>query len=187
MSKKKLKNTEAVEQLLKGEHKSQVRKKVSLAKEEYSEEVKQKQKKQERLKELRKKYNFLYKCPNCKKLIKHPNDKKFVKMTGKCMDCKVKEDTSMKLEGTFTDYEFTFMYNNLLSFLRDAEKDVDILKKALSDAEYVNEDGSIEEWELPYSKEEMEQKIENDFENFKNDLLQRYEEYLNNIKNKKTN
>lgn len=182
MSKSNLRNTEAIKDLLKNEHKSQKRRSVPL-KDQKSVEIEERKKKQERLKELRKKYNTL-KCPVCGNLLSRPQDKKFVRMTGKCMSCKIEEDTSMKLEGTFEEYQFNFMYNNLLAFLNNAEKDIDVLKRALSDAEYVNDDGSVEKWELPYSKEEMEQKIEDDFESFKNDLLERYKEYLNKIKNK---
>ena len=149
------------------------------------EEPLEKDDRRERLKKLRKKYNVAYKCPRCDKILNKDQDIKFYKMVGMCLGCKVNEDTQMKIDGTFDEYQYNFMYNNLMAFLENAERDVVDVQNLLADAQYVNQDGTIEKWDLPYTTEEMQEKIKNDFESLKNDLLKRYKEYLQEIgKNK---
>lgn len=187
MADSKLRNIDAIKDILQGEHKSQTRKVISL-----SDSDKQKEKKEEvkdtradKFRKLRDKYNVKTKCPECGKLLTKWQDIKFVKMTNKCFSCKVNEDTELIIEDRFDEYQYNFMYNNLTKFLDDARKDVDILKDIFSKAEYVNEDGTVEEWDIPYSVDEMKDKIENDFVKLKEDLLKMYSDYLNDIKNKK--
>lgn len=180
----KLNNISEIQKLLDGEHSSQKRKSVSLSKKKESAHKTEITERQKRFKDLRKKYNKRSVCPECGKVLNTWQDLKFLKMTNMCMNCKIKEDTQLIIEDKFEEYEYNFMYNNLIHFLNDAEKDVSILKDIFSKAQYINEDGSIEEWNLPYTPEEMQEKVETDFIKLKEDLLKRYEEYLSEIKNR---
>jgi transcription elongation factor Elf1 len=181
----KLNNVKAIRELLSEEHKSQKRRKIRLSREENDDSGKEERR--NRLKKLRQQYNVAYKCPRCGKILNTNQDIKFYKLTGMCFDCKIEEDTKMIIDGTFKEYEFQFMYNNLIAFLNNTEKNIVNLQDLVSDAQYVNQDGSVEKWNVPYTEEEFKNKIKTNFESLKSDLLKRYKEYLNDIKNKSNN
>ena len=60
------------------------------------------------------------------------------------------------------------------SWLGKAEIEKEALKTALK-ARFVNEDGSIEEWN-DMSWEQVEEKIDNEFRLFKNNYLKKWED-----------
>tara|TARA_R100000008_G_C3520087_1_gene133498 strand:+ start:160 stop:786 length:627 start_codon:yes stop_codon:yes gene_type:complete len=121
-------------------------------------------------------------CPECTK--KATNfDKHFIAREGKCHDCIVKEETLLlcdgylkeKKHGSFQAWEREKIRKNVNSFLKDAAKDVEMLKKRFTQTEYVNSDGTIDKWRLPESKDMITQSIDKQFEKFKGELLEKLE------------
>ena len=120
-------------------------------------------------------------CPQCSK---HTTrfDKQFITREGKCHDCIVKEETLMVCEGyvknepIYEKWEREKVRKNVNSFLQDAAKDVEMLKQKFTTTEYVNSDGTIDKWNLPESPEAIKTNIDKQFVKFKKELLEKLEQ-----------
>jgi len=121
-------------------------------------------------------------CPVCSKKST-PFDKQFIIREGKCHDCIVKAETLLMCDGylkekkhrSFQGWEREKITNNVNGFLKDAAKDVEMLKKRFTKAEYVNSDGTIDKWKLPESVESINNSLDKQFEQFKEELLGKLE------------
>ena len=190
---KKLKNVKAVKEMIAGTHKSQTKTNVSFGetKEVIRREVgdqwtdddgniwEQRKGYKVKLGKLSKLRDELTKFPNCKKDIctcTNPkrNDIKMKTIHGMCFDCVIQMEHQHKLDGTFEEYEREKIHANMKSWLGKAEIEKEALKTALK-ARFVNEDGSIEEWN-DMSWEQVEEKIDNEFRLFKENYLKKWEE-----------
>jgi len=76
----------------------------------------------------------------------------------------------LQLKGEYEEYERKKLLSNAEAWLKQAEVEKEILKKTLK-ASFVNEDGSIEEWDGEMTEEELIQKIDEGFEKFKTDFI----------------
>jgi len=189
----KLKNVKAVKEMIAGTHKSQTKTNVSFGetKEVIRREVgdqwtdddgniwEQRKGYKVKLGKLSKLRDELTKFPNCKKDIctcTNPkrNDIKMKTIHGMCFDCVIQMEHQHKLDGTFEEYEREKIHANMKSWLGKAEIEKEALKTALK-ARFVNEDGSIEEWN-DMSWEQVEEKIDNEFRLFKNNYLKKWED-----------
>jgi hypothetical protein len=79
----------------------------------------------------------------------------------------------MKIDGTYGEYERKKKLENAKAWLTQAELEKDTIKLAMK-ARFVNEDGSLEDWDGG-SWEEIEEKIETEFQNFKETFIQKLE------------
>ena len=95
------------------------------------------------------------------------------KAHGMCYDCVIDMEHKLRVEGKFEEYEKERIHASALSWLKDAEQDVDALKKAFTQAsEFVtNADGLTESWAAQMTTEEFEEKVEKQFEKFKAEFL----------------
>ena len=190
---KKLKNVKAVREMIAGTHKTQTKTNVSFGEKKTFvkrevgdrwtdddgtlwEQKKGYKVKLGKLSELRQNLN---KFPNCKKEIctcTNPkrNDIKMKTIHGMCFDCVIEMEHQMRIDGTYEEYERKKIYANMTSWLKKAEIEKEALKTALK-AKFVNEDGSIEEWN-EMSWEDVEKKIDNEFRLFKENYLKKWEE-----------
>lgn len=106
-------------------------------------------------------------CSSCGIDLRFSNnryDKKIYLKTGKCYDCIIKEETQMRIEGTFDTYEKLKIIKNQKSFLLDMkEKITQSLEWARNDGKisFVNGDGSVEEWS-GFSKEKFIETLNRD-------------------------
>jgi hypothetical protein len=102
-------------------------------------------------------------------------DTKFQVISGMCADCHFKKETQLKIEGKFEEYAKERMKQNAISFLRDAKADVQILIEALEKTEFIqNAQGEKESWTMS-NKEEFIRKLEVDFQEFEQQIKDRYE------------
>jgi hypothetical protein len=89
-------------------------------------------------------------CPVCSKslFLQKRLDEKMMKLRGKCFDCVVKEETEMRIKGTWELYENKKIIENKLAYARDIKEQIlDYLNNNLKKThEYFNEDGSSEKW-----------------------------------------
>lgn len=103
----------------------------------------------------------------------HPLDQKMKKIHDMCFDCVIEMEHEMKKDGTFDDYARNKVRENALAWLRDAERDVILLKQAYTQASQfvTNADGEIETWGAKMTSEEFEEQIQKQFDEFKQNFL----------------
>ena len=188
----KLKNIKAVKEMIAGNHRTQTKNTVGF--DEQKEFVKREvgeqwtdndgniweQKKGYKVKlgklsELR---DSLKDFPNCKEgctshMNPTRNDLRMKVIHGMCLDCVVEMEHSLKMEGKYEEYERSKILENAKAWLKQAELEKDTIKLAMQ-ARFVNEDGSLEEWD-GMSWGEMEEKIENEFRTFRENFIQKLE------------
>ena len=102
-------------------------------------------------------------------------DEKMRKIHGMCFDCVIEMEHQLKINGTFDEYEHNKIRENALAWLRDAEQDVVMLKKAYTEVSkfVLNADGETESYAAKMTPEEFEEKIEKSFAEFKQQFLNR--------------
>lgn len=188
----KLNNIKAVKEMIAGNHRTQTKNTVGF--DEQKEFVKREvgeqwtdndgniweQKKGYKVKlgklsELR---DSLKDFPNCKEgctshMNPTRNDLKMKVIHGMCLDCVIEMEHKLKMEGKYEEYERSKILENAKAWLKQAELEKDTIKLAMQ-ARFVNEDGSLEEWD-GMSWSEMEEKIENEFRTFRENFIQKLE------------
>lgn len=183
----KLKNVKAVKEMLSGEHKTQTKKTISFTDkvierrevgETWTDDKGQKWEQRKgykvkvgKLSELRQE---LKSFPNCNKetctcIEPGQADLKMKAIHGMCLNCVVEMEHNLKMNGKYKEYERTKLLSNAEAWLKHAELEKEVLKTTLK-ASFVNEDGSIEKWN-GMSEEELVEKIDKDFETFRNDFI----------------
>lgn len=86
-------------------------------------------------------------CPCCNKAMSSYVDKKMYKMKKICLDCNVKIESKMKLDGTFKAYQENYINQNYKSNLIDFKNY--IIDFSSNQAPVVNSVGDIEEFNGP--------------------------------------
>lgn len=112
-------------------------------------------------------------CPNCGNAMSKPvQDKKMWNIHKMCFDCVIDMEAKLRYEGKFDEYARRMMYNNAVSWFKDADKEVEVIKEELTKThtEYVNADGSMEKWEQ-VDRTKWLDKIDNDYNNLKEQIL----------------
>jgi len=116
----------------------------------------------------------LHSFPNCRKNVctcigTHHLDQKMRKIHGMCFDCVIEMEHEMKKAGTYEEYEQHKIRENALAWLRDAERDVELLKQTYTQTQQFvsNSDGHVEHWSAKMTVEEFENTIQQQFEQFK--------------------
>ena len=87
----------------------------------------------------------------------------------------------VKNEPIYENWEREKIKNNVNSFLKDAAKDVEMLKQQFTKAEYVNSNGTVDKWILPESVDSIEQGLDKQFDKFKDILLKKLEKGDNDV------
>ena len=98
-------------------------------------------------------------CPECNKVMKTRLDRKFYYMVQKCHDCVVKEETKMRINGTYGEYEKNKVRENKRSYIRDLKQTIEEWKNSPDSVTYFNQvrpDGySLDEEEWAVNKDEI--------------------------------
>jgi hypothetical protein len=81
---------------------------------------------------------------------------------------------TLTIEGKYKEYERNKILENAKAWLKQAEIEKEILKTGLK-AQYILEDGRVEEWEGGMTPEELESKIDVEFEKFKTEFIAKLE------------
>tara|TARA_B100000963_G_scaffold158137_1_gene137641 strand:- start:349 stop:993 length:645 start_codon:yes stop_codon:yes gene_type:complete len=133
--------------------------------------------------EIRKYLNSYPNCQkNCNKTSHNHLDEKMRVIHGMCYDCVIDMEHQLKKDGKYEEYERKKINDNALAWLKKAEQDVEMLKKAYTESQQIvtNSDGLLETWAAQMTPEEFEEKVEKQFVIFK-------EKFLANINNKDNN
>jgi len=117
----------------------------------------------------------LREAPNCPKEMCSVDpskylDKRMLAKRGMCFDCVQEFEQKLKDEGKYEAYEKKTMLENELSFLLDTKtKLVESKEHITNDPKFLNEDGSLEQWNIP-NKEQVMEDLEKDLEELENRL-----------------
>ena len=130
--------------------------------------------------ELHEYLNTFPNCPNetCTCGMPKKIDEKMKRIHGMCFDCVIDMEHKIRLEGTWDEYEKRKVKQNALAWLLEAERDKNSIASELSKMEFTNDFGDIEEWKTPFNKEEMLEKIENEFAEFRKNFIEQLERDL---------
>jgi len=79
-------------------------------------------------------------CPECEKVMNHRFDTKFWRIRGKCMDCVVKDETEMRRNGTWKEYEQEKVRANYRSALVDYIEELKDLHRTVKKPEFIHAD-----------------------------------------------
>ena len=193
----KLRNIEAIRKMLDGTHKTQSRKTVSFSDVQMTTDETRKvgdtwtddngveweqrngfKIKKGKLDELRSliAVNSMPKdCPKCGKEMKHRNDIKFWKLEKHCFDCQVAFEHNLRIEGKFDAYQKQKVYENAMAWLKYAEQEAkDIIEAFRNPATFVYVEGNFEKWAGGKTAEEVAAQIEQEFEQFKTNFIEKY-------------
>lgn len=126
--------------------------------------------------------DFLKSFPKCRKetctcLAPNHLDEKMRRIQGMCFDCVIEMEHELRTDGKYDEYATNKMKENAKSWLRNAEQDVEMLKKAYTESSklVINGDGETETWSARMTPEEFEEKIQQNFDKFKQNLLDKIE------------
>ena len=88
----------------------------------------------------------------------------------------------LRKQGKYEEYEQNKTKANAEAWIKKAEQDVEMLKKAYTESQQfvTNSDGLVETWAAQMTPEEFEEKVEKQFAEFK-------EKFLANLNNKDNN
>ena len=116
-------------------------------------------------------------CPKetCTCTMPKKLDEKMRMLHGMCFDCVIEMEHKIKIEGKWSEYEREKMKQNALAWLKEAERDKNLIAEELSKAEFANSFGDVEKWSGGLTKEQLLQKIEDEFEQFRKDFIQKLE------------
>jgi hypothetical protein len=125
-------------------------------------------------------HQYLNSFQNCPKEVCTCNmpkrlDEKMKTLHGMCFDCVVEMEHKIRLDGKWEEYEREKVKLNALAWLQEAEKDKNLIAEELSKVEFANSFGDSEKWSSGVTKEQILQKIEDEFEKFKTDFIQKLE------------
>ena len=127
--------------------------------------------------ELQKELSTFKNCPKetCTCTLPTRYDKKMQGIHGMCFDCVITMEHKLRIQGKYEEYEREKLKNNALAWLTEAEKDKEIIADTLSRLEFTNEFGDVEKWNTQVNKEELLIKLNEEFEQFKKNLLEQTE------------
>lgn len=194
----KLQNIKAIKQMLDGTHRTQARKTIA-----FSDKTKQDQRREvgdvwtdENGVEWEQRNGFKIKkgkldeirsliaaskmpshCPKCKQEMTKRLDAKFWKLDGHCFDCQIEFEHNLRIEGKYEAYEKQRILQNAEAWLKDAEQEAKALAEIFRNPlTFATADGAIEKWSGGMTGDELAEKVEKEFELFK-------ENFINKLKN----
>ena len=113
-------------------------------------------------------------CPKCDKVMNSQVDDKMWLLRGKCFDCVIKEETQMRIDGTWEAYEQEKILSNQISYMKDRINEMEGWIGALRKPEVHFQDGRFERWDVDVSQ--MRTTIQGEIDQLKV-LLQQAEAY----------
>jgi hypothetical protein len=95
-------------------------------------------------------------CPQCTKSMPHRFDTKFWRLRGKCMDCVIKEETEIRRQGKWEEYEQQILKANYRAVLVDKLMELQDYHDTISNPEFIYaDDYNIllrEKWDVDINK-----------------------------------
>ena len=111
-------------------------------------------------------------CPECKQAMTKRLDKKFWQLEKRCFDCQISFEHNLRIDGKYEEYERNKILANAEAWLKQAEAEAQIIIDSFRiPTEFINSDGTKEEWFGGMSGEEIATKIEEEFKLFKENFI----------------
>ena len=105
-------------------------------------------------------------------------DEKMKRIHGMCFDCVIDMEHKIRLEGKWDEYEKRKVKENAIAWLTEAERDKNVVAEELSKLDFANSFGDAEKWNVPVTKEELLEKIEKEFEQFRKNFIEKLDKEL---------
>jgi hypothetical protein len=105
-------------------------------------------------------------CPNCSKPMKSEYDKKMFFIHNHCLDCVIKTETQLKIEGKYEDYATKIKKSNANFILDEYVNGFDDFLANFGNIEsFVTEQGDIEDWHVKaLDKQKIREQVMKDIE-----------------------
>ena len=92
-------------------------------------------------------------------------DKKLIRKTGLCATCLAKLETALRVDGTYPFYEDYKISRNQLAYVRDLKmRFEEALAGVTKQFEFVNEDGSINNWQWDIDLDKVKEDLQRDID-----------------------
>ena len=118
-------------------------------------------------------------CPKCTKPLNHRLDLKFWRIRGYCMDCVAKEETEIRRQGKWEEYERKIMLRNYIAAVTDKIAELQHIHATFSKLEFINADDTrilmMETWDV--DEEKVKADLQKDIEALKGYLKETIEKY----------
>lgn len=114
-------------------------------------------------------------CKECKKRIETKLDKHYYNFREKCFDCGIKEETKMRINNTWKEFEQELIGKNVDSYFDNIKKEIDEYVDSLIDdninSQYVGQNGDVDNWwEGGITPEEVKKRMYEQIDEFKNKI-----------------
>jgi hypothetical protein len=105
-------------------------------------------------------------CPNCSNPMKTEHDKKMFSIHRTCLDCVIKKETQLKVEGKYKEYEKDIVKGNANFMLDEFVSGFDSFLDSMdSNNGFVTEQGDIEDWHVKaLDKQKIREQVMKDVE-----------------------
>ena len=118
-------------------------------------------------------------CPKCTKPLNHRLDLKFWRIRGYCMDCNIKQESEIRRQGKWKEYERNIMLRNYIAEVTDKIAELQNFHDTFSKPEFVNADDTrilmMETWNV--DEEKVKSDIMKDIDALKGYLQETIEKY----------
>jgi ribosomal protein L37AE/L43A len=120
-----------------------------------------------------------YWCPRCTKPMNHRFDIKFWRIRGHCMDCVIKDETEIRREGKWKEYENKIMLRNYIASVQDKIAELQNYHDTFTKPEFIDADDTkilmVERWDVDVNK--VKSDILKDIETLKGYLTETITKY----------
>lgn len=106
-------------------------------------------------------------CPSCGGKIKSNYDKKMFKLYEHCFECQLKEETRMKIDGSYQEFEDKIIKENIIQMVKDVEDDMKEFMNGEEEILILTSSGETEEWSGGIDKENVIKDVKEMTEKFK--------------------
>ena len=125
------------------------------------------------------KYTMPFFCPECGKIMKGKADTKMWNLHNKCINCVTEEETKMRINGTYEEYEKKKIMNNAKSWMKDMEQVAEewIKNNEKEVQQFVmNSSGELENWDVKGKKNHNLENLKKNLTNVKKQLKEKQDE-----------
>ena len=125
------------------------------------------------------KYTMPFFCPKCGKIMKGKADTKMWNLHSKCINCVAEEETQMRIDGTYEEYEKKKIVNNANAWVKDMEQ---LAKEWVQDNEkdveqfVMNSSGELETWDVKGKKNKNLKNLKKNLTNVEKQLKEKQDE-----------
>ena len=104
-------------------------------------------------------------CPECSKPMKTEYDKQMFRIHEMCLDCTIKMETQLKVEGKYQEYEDKQVKANANFMLDEFVDGFDSFLNSFDSTGFVTEQGDIEDWHVKaLDKQKIREQVMKDVE-----------------------